>query len=430
MAPVGSEHIGEFQQARRLEGGLIWVRYFAVVLGAYLISQSNAGPPPHASATVLLLGQGVMAILAVGNLAISGAVRRSRTYEGIRRVGAFIFAFDTGVVLALVWLFSYDPNGDTWAILFILPLEGAIRYQLKGALASVAITLISEVAREAYLGARFATHPFIVPNVVFRVGVQAIVALVAGYMAKKYTEAYLQERRLVERLEAVDEMKNTFLQAVSHELRTPLTTILGTAVVLERPDFNLPPQDAEDLVARLARNARKLDRLLGDLLDVDRLARGVVGPQLQPTDLGELVSRVASDQDLVGRSLLEVQVQPLVVSVDAPKVERIVENLIANALKHTPEGTPIWVTAYPEDGGAVIAVEDAGAGVPEELRTDIFKPFRQGPGVPAHSPGIGVGLALVARFAELHGGRAWLEERPGGGCSFKVFLPDGRIPAS
>lgn len=426
---MGSEHVGEFEQARRLEGGLVWVRYFAVVLGAYLISQSNTGPPPHASAGVVLMGQVIMAVLAVGNVVISGAVKRCRTYEGIRRVGGLTFGFDTAIVLALVWLFNYDPNGDTWAILFILPLEGAIRYQLKGALASVGIALINEVAREAYLAGRFVAHPFVVPNVVFRIGVEAIVALVAGYMAKKYTEAYLQERALVERLEAVDEMKNAFLQAVSHELRTPLTSILGTALMLEQEDLNVTAEDARDLVARMARNARRLNRLLGDLLDVDRLARGVVGPQLQPTDVGELVRRVAMDQDLVGGSSINVQVHPVVVPVDPPKVERIVENLIANALKHTPAGTPIWVTASREDGGAVITVEDAGSGVPEELRTDIFKPFRQGPGVPAHAPGIGVGLALVARFAELHGGRAWLEDREGGGAIFKVFLP-GHQPAT
>ncbi|HEV8420994.1 MAG TPA: ATP-binding protein [Actinomycetota bacterium] len=420
---MGTQHVGGFEQAKRLESGLIWVRYFAVVLGTYLVSQSNTGPPPHASETVLLLGLVIMGVLAVGNFLISRAVSRIRSFERIRRLGAVIFAFDIAVVLALVWLFNYDPNGDTWAILFILPLEGAIRFQLKGALAPVGIALLNEVAREAYLGARFPAHPFLVPNVVFRVGVEAIVALVAGYMAKKYTEAYLQERRLVERLEAVDEMKNTFLQAVSHELRTPLTSILGTALVLQRPDVDLAADDARDLVGRLARNARKLNRLLADLLDVDRLSRGVVGPSLQPTDVGELVRRVASDQDVVGGSSLHVDVQRVLVPVDAPKVERIVENLIANAVKHTPQGTPIWVMAAREDGGALITVEDAGWGVPEGLRDDIFKPFRQGPDVPAHSPGIGMGLALVARFAELHGGRAWLEERPGGGASFKVFLP-------
>jgi signal transduction histidine kinase len=73
----------------------------------------------------------------------------------------------------------------------------------------------------------------------------------------------------------------------------------------------------------------------------------------------------------------------------------------------------------------LIAVEDAGAGLPAELRDTVFEPFRQGPEAPTHAPGVGIGLTLVARFAELHGGRAWLEDRPGGGSSFRVRIPDG-----
>jgi len=77
------------------------------------------------------------------------------------------------------------------------------------------------------------------------------------------------------------------------------------------------------------------------------------------------------------------------------------------------------------DEGVLIVVEDDGAGVPEEIREAIFEPFLQGPDAPQHSPGVGVGLALVSRFAELHGGRAWVEEREGGGASFRVWIPDG-----
>jgi signal transduction histidine kinase len=78
----------------------------------------------------------------------------------------------------------------------------------------------------------------------------------------------------------------------------------------------------------------------------------------------------------------------------------------------------------PGGDGVLLAVEDAGAGVPAELRDSVFEPFRQGPGTPTHAPGVGIGLTLVARFAELHGGRAWVEERPGGGSSFRVLIPD------
>ena len=78
----------------------------------------------------------------------------------------------------------------------------------------------------------------------------------------------------------------------------------------------------------------------------------------------------------------------------------------------------------PHDGGVLVTVDDEGPGVPEDMREAIFEPFRQIPGRSPHSPGVGVGLSLVARFAELHGGRAWVEPRPEGGSSFRVFLPD------
>jgi signal transduction histidine kinase len=84
---------------------------------------------------------------------------------------------------------------------------------------------------------------------------------------------------------------------------------------------------------------------------------------------------------------------------------------------------PVIVRVEASDGGVLLLVEDEGPGVPEEMREAIFEPFRQGPDAPEHSPGVGVGLTLVRRFAELHGGRAWVEERAGGGASFRVFLP-------
>ena len=120
---------------------------------------------------------------------------------------------------------------------------------------------------------------------------------------------------------------------------------------------------------------------------------------------------------------VELTTEPAVVPIDPPKVERIVENLLVNAAKHTPPGTPVHVSVSATPDGAVIAVEDEGGGVPDELREKIFEEFRQGTDAPQASPGVGVGLTLVRRFAEMHHGRAWVEEREGGGASFRVFLP-------
>jgi PAS domain S-box-containing protein len=244
--------------------------------------------------------------------------------------------------------------------------------------------------------------------------------------AEEDLERALQiERQATERLRALDELKNTFLHAVSHELRTPLAAVLGFALTLERQEVKLPEAERMDIVHRLAVNARKLEQLLSDLLDLDRLDRGILEPRRKPTDVASLVRRVVEGSEVLGTRPVRVEAQLVVAQLDGPKVERIVENLLVNAARHTPPDCTIWVKVVPDDGGVLITVEDQGAGVPEDLRETIFEPFRQGPGAPAHSPGVGIGLSLVARFAGLHGGRAWVEERPGGGASFKVFLPGG-----
>jgi len=242
-------------------------------------------------------------------------------------------------------------------------------------------------------------------------------------------EALQLERDAAQRLRAVDEMKNTFLDAVSHELRTPLASVIGIALTLQRARASLAPGDADLLVDRLVFSATKLDRLLSDLLDLDRLSRGIVAPKLRRTDVAALVSRVAEEWKQDSGRRLGLHLDPVVARVDPVKVERIVENLLANAARHTSEGTPVWVKVTRHRGDVLIAVDDAGTGVPEELRTVLFEPFRQGPNAPGHAPGVGIGLSLVARFAELHDGRAWVEERPGGGSSFRVMLPDPPAPA-
>jgi len=126
---------------------------------------------------------------------------------------------------------------------------------------------------------------------------------------------------------------------------------------------------------------------------------------------------------------MQTDIQPVVIPIDSAKVERIVENLLANTVRHTPSNATIWVSVEPVDGGALLKIEDDGPGVSPELQEVIFEPFQQGPDAPQHSPGVGVGLTLVRRFAELHNGRAWVEEREGGGASFRVFLPLDQPPA-
>src|SRR5581483_2810190 len=199
---------------------------------------------------------------------------------------------------------------------------------------------------------------------------------------------------------AAETLRESILSTVSHELRTPLTSILGFALTLRERSATIDEDLRRELVDQVVRQATRLERLLTDLLDVDRLRHGLVRLVREPTDLGMLVRRVAAATG----AEIAVDAEPVVAEVDPPKLERMVENLIVNAVKHTPPGTEIAVAVAVSGEDVVLGVDANG------------------------SPGTGIGLALVSQFARLHGGRAWVEEREGGGASFRILLPACVVP--
>jgi signal transduction histidine kinase len=176
----------------------------------------------------------------------------------------------------------------------------------------------------------------------------------------------------------------------------------------------------------MVERTKAMNALMTDLLDLDRLDRGIVEPRRFPVEVGHLARAIVERSEaLRGREVI-VEDDGASSNVDAAKVERIVENLLVNAARHTDDGTRIWVRVRRDGEGVAIAVEDDGPGVPDAFKEVIFDAFRRGPDADRR-PGRGIGLSLVARFAELHGGRAWVEDRPGGGAAFRVWLPDSSL---
>src|SRR4030095_5652381 len=135
--------------------------------------------------------------------------------------------------------------------------------------------------------------------------------------------------------------------------------------------------DQEGLRGRWAVTARKLARLLKALLDMDRLSRGILTPKVRASDIASIVGRTVESLDVHDRRSIHVQTETVVVPVDAPKIERIVENLVMNAVRHTEPDVRIWVRLWSQDGGAVIAVEDDGPGGPVDPRREICETVRQ-----------------------------------------------------
>jgi PAS domain S-box-containing protein len=225
------------------------------------------------------------------------------------------------------------------------------------------------------------------------------------------------ERRQVERL------KEDILASVSHELRTPLTSVLGFALTLQKHHVTLTPETIDQTLTELVQAARRLERLLSDLLDVEQLRRGLVALRREQLDVGELVGRVVAECSLDDREVV-IECEPVVAGIDRTKVERIVENLVVNAHKHTPTNGAIEVRLTARGRDLLLVVEDQGPGIPDEYKEVVFESFNRGPNILATTPGAGIGLTIVERFAAVHGGRCWIEDRAGGGASFRVLLPD------
>lgn len=237
-------------------------------------------------------------------------------------------------------------------------------------------------------------------------------------------DAVRREQDATARLTELDDMKNAFLRAVSHELRTPLTTIVGSSVTLQERRAELPDHLQEQLIDSVVRNAQRLKTLLADLLDIDRLTSGVVELTTSPTELSVLVERVLDGLD-TGHRDISVQAEAVTVPVHTPSMERVVENLVSNAIKHTGDDVPITVSVAPEAGGATVSVADEGPGIPPALVDTIFRPFIQGPDSRDHpSPGTGIGLSLVEGLVTLHHGSIRYEPNKPSGSRFVVWLPD------
>jgi PAS domain S-box-containing protein len=254
-------------------------------------------------------------------------------------------------------------------------------------------------------------------------GVLGVVRDVTGQRRRQraLSSALDLERAVAEELRRVDQLRQVFLQAVSHELRTPLTSVLGFGATLRERGGQLPGATVSELADRLHRQATRMQVLLDDLLDVDRLSRGVLTLDRRAVDVGALVERLCGERADDPR--LEVDVVPCTAEVDAAKVERIVDNLVGNARRHAGVMARVRVRVVAGDP-VRIEVDDDGPGVEASLRPTVFEPFAQGrtaSGDP--SPGTGIGLTLVAAFAELHGGRAVVGDSDLGGARFVVELP-------
>ncbi|WDM12230.1 HAMP domain-containing histidine kinase [Streptomyces lavenduligriseus] len=330
-----------------------------------------------------------------------------------------------------------DPNGRQYELYYLFPLtqEEKSLSLVKGTLATAGLFVVVLLGAIAWLVVRQVVTP---------------VRMAAG-IAERLSAGRLQERMKVtgeddiarlgeafnkmaqnlqvkiQQLEDLSRMQRRFVSDVSHELRTPLTTVRMAADVIHeaREDFDpVTARSAELLADQLDR----FESLLADLLEISRFDAGAAALEAEPIDLREVVRRVVSGAEpLAERKGTHIRVvgdqQPVVAEADARRVERVLRNLVVNAVEHG-EGKDVVVKLAAAGGAVAVAVRDYGVGLKPGEATRVFSRFwRADPARARTTGGTGLGLSIALEDARLHGGwlQAWGE--PGGGSQFRLTLP-------
>ncbi len=245
-------------------------------------------------------------------------------------------------------------------------------------------------------------------------------------IAVQQSRLYQKTREQAERLLELDRQKTEFFQNISHEFRTPITLIQGP---LESAVANQQGLSYEQSAIAL-RNSRRLLRLVNQLLDLQRIDAGRMQPSFRPCDLVEFVGQIVeSFRPYCEKKGLQVisEFSPCPrVYLDMEKFDKVVYNLLSNAMKFTPDGGKITVTVRNENGSCCLQVKDTGIGILPEQIPHLFERFRQAEGSESRSyEGTGLGLALVKELTEVHGGKVTVDSIYGSGTTFSVYLQPG-----
>ncbi len=247
---------------------------------------------------------------------------------------------------------------------------------------------------------------------------QISLALERVRLGEEVTEAEVLRR--------TDKLRSALLNAVSHDLRTPLSSIIASAGSLLQEDVPWTEEERREFAAAIEGEAQRLNRLVGNLLDLSRIEAGTLRPERRWYDLGTLVGDVVGRlRPVIGerKVIADVSDDLPPVPLDYVEVDEVLGNLIENAVNYTPSETEIHVSAKYAGDHVEIEVADSGPGVPSDALPHVFEPFYQVQATGPRSRGMGLGLAVAKGLVEAHGGRIWAENRPVGGARFVFTLP-------
>jgi signal transduction histidine kinase len=241
----------------------------------------------------------------------------------------------------------------------------------------------------------------------------------------RLAEALDAQREANVNLEKLDRTKSEFLSIVSHEFRTALTGIQGFSELIR--DGGLEPDEVRAYGGYIFNDADRVNRLIGDMLDLDRMESGRMMMRTGDVDINEVLSEAisrAAPSTVTVEFKSDLDPRLPIVAGDRDRLIQVVSNLVNNAVKYSPEGGTVTLTSRAEGAFALVSVTDTGLGIPPDEIGHVFERFRRvRTGAAQSIPGTGLGLTIVKQIVEMHGGKIWVESAVGHGSAFHFTIP-------
>ncbi|MGZ4138926.1 MAG: GAF domain-containing sensor histidine kinase [Actinomycetota bacterium] len=234
-----------------------------------------------------------------------------------------------------------------------------------------------------------------------------------------------RERAALQRLQETEQQQRDFIAVVSHELRTPLTTVSGFGITLAEHATSLDMETVADIGQRIWRASRRLERVMGDLLDLSQIERGTLSADPEPTDIEPILRQSVQEQSS-GQHAVVLQIAPPLpkAMIDGDRLHQILGNLLSNARKFSPSGTAIEVSARAEDDRITLTVADHGRGIPDALKTRVFDRFFQAESATTRTAdGLGIGLFIVKKLCDKMDVSIEVDSAVGRGTRFIARVP-------
>lgn len=397
---------------------MIYVRWFGVAFAVTGV----AIQPAYPNAPTEIAAWAIAGALAAGNLAIWGAIARASSDSERSKLGLAAFVFDITIVMAMVSIYAYETPYVTWALLFILPLEGALRYRMRGALLASGLNALFFIVQSIRV-ARIHELGFDAPTYVFVVCLSTLIGAVAGVMAEGWHRQSIALEEQGQRLAELDRLKDRFLATTSHELRGPLTAIIGGVdTVLLRAD-RITDEQRDRMLEMVSKQSHQVARLVEDLLVTSQAQSRKLSLRVEDAELESTIAQALEAAEVHRRDhRMELYVEPVTCEMDPSRVGQIVRNLVENAYKYSPERSRVSVSAKTTPDGISIAVSDHGPGVPEGKRDELFEAFSRIEETAGGRDGVGLGLYVVSQLVEAMNGRIDLVSSPKG-TTFTITFP-------